>query len=354
MALTRGRPSRAPAPSARRPSRPGRGWRPGPARAPRPPRPRTAPAPGRAGRARRARRSAPAPPRRPGPGRAARPSRATSRTARRRRGGRRGPERGMAGGERAQPVRGEHVRPASRSAAAAAASRSSAPAHSSQPSCDPAPGTGVPSASIAIGHSRPPGANAAVTRARSAAARASQPPAGSSRASARARPGGRLAVGVGERRRRVAARRAGGSRRRAGGRRPARCVAPALLGEPAGRAPRPVAHEPAAGVERPRQPRAGGPPGVRELRGERVVLERGEHDEEPARAVGAAVVAQLAVAHRPAGRGEPGLGDRPVLVQDLAGLLVGLRDRRRGPGAPRARAASPPPPRAPPAAPAAR
>ena len=179
----RGRPSRARAPSARRPSRPGRGWRPGPARARRPRSRRTARRHGRAGRApparRRRTRSASAP--RPGRAQPA-PAEPASRTARRRRGGRRRARNAGCADEsvrRPNPVstsgRGEPLR------GRGGRRRSSAPAHSSQPSCEPAPGTGEPSASIAIAlAARPRGDRARAARA----ARAAQSPAGSSRASA--------------------------------------------------------------------------------------------------------------------------------------------------------------------------
>ena len=105
---------------------------------------RRAPARGPAGRAPRARPRARARPRPRDPPHAARPSPARSRTATPRRGGRPagrtpGARRTASASPQSVSTSGRH----SRAAAASAACGSSAPAHSSQPSCEPAPGTGV-------------------------------------------------------------------------------------------------------------------------------------------------------------------------------------------------------------------
>ena len=193
------------------------------------------------------------------PPRAARPSRARSRTARRRRGGsRRRPKFGSLAASVRRPnsvrMSGSH----SRSAAARAASGSSASAHSSQPSCEPAPGNGDV-AGLQRHDVRP--VALAEQRAQRVARRVH---AGSPVSAPRARSaayGHRLRVGVGQRRRGLrpvrahvaAAVRVGGGVDR---------VAPALLGEPA-RAAGCVAHQPAARVERaasqPAAARAGRP-----------------------------------------------------------------------------------------------
>ena len=247
-ATERARPSRARAPSGRRPSRPGRGSRPGSAasapaavdrvelRRQAEPVERVEHAGAHAlGRIERGRR------------RAARPSRARSRTARRRRGDRR------AGGRRGARTRACAARSrvstsgcARRSAAAAAASPSSAPAHSSQPSCEPAPGDDGP---VALDRHH---VGAPARQQRPQRRGAGGPVAGRVQARERVERGDRrrLAVGVGQRRRRlgaVGADDAGALGMVLDGR---DRVAPALLREAAGAAPRPVPDEPAARVER--------------------------------------------------------------------------------------------------------
>ena len=143
-----GRPSRARTPSGRRRSRPGRGWRRGPAQLavgaddvqlgrPAQPVQRRQYAGADAlglGVAAGAAQAAPAEPA------VERPDGAAVVGVR--------PECGMRRGERAQAERRQHVRLHEPRGSRGPASSSSAPAHSSQPSCEPAPGTGVPSASI--------------------------------------------------------------------------------------------------------------------------------------------------------------------------------------------------------------
>ena len=170
-----------------------------PAGAPRRRRPRRAPARARARRAPRARRCGPARPPRRGPAARSPPQpepavegpdaaavvgvRAEGRMRRR---------------ERAQPVRGEHVgpRPAARPRPRPRPA-SSAPAHSSQPSWEPAPATGVPSASSAM-TSGAPGREPGAERGR-----ARRPVAAGVERGERVErgDGDRLGVGVGERRR---------------------------------------------------------------------------------------------------------------------------------------------------------
>ena len=149
---------------------------------------------------------------------------------------------------------------ASRSAAATAACPSSAPAHSSQPSCDPAPATGDPSASSAI----PSGPHAATARAQRGGAR--RPVAGRIEPGERVerRDGDGLAVGVGERRARRAAVRAHDARALGVVLDRRHRVAPALLRQAAALA-RAVADVAAARVERASQPAAGRPPRRLEL-----------------------------------------------------------------------------------------
>ena len=249
--------------------------------------------------------------------RAGRRSPARSRTARSTRGGRRA-DRRRASRWRAyaarSPVRmsGAH----SRSAAASRASGSSASAHSSQPSCEPAPRTGR-SPVLHRHHVGHEVARAAGARERVAAGARSPAAAG---VEGRERPQGGVARPPGSRRRRAAARGrcrpAAGSRRRP--RRGWRIdrVAPALLrvAPPlAGRVP----HEAAARVERARQPLPRRPPRRLELGRERGVTGRGQHDEEPRRGVGRAVVGERA--RRPASpppRAAPGASSRnswPIL-----------------------------------------
>ena len=107
-----------------------------------------------------------------------------------------------------------------------------------------------------------------------------------------------------------------------------RGVAPALLREPAGLGPRPVAHEAAAALQRAREPAGGGAPRRLELAASAASSSAASttrnHDVESARAV----VQEDAVAHGPARLGEPRLGLGAVLVQDLARLGVRLRVRR--------------------------
>ena len=185
----------------------------------------------------------------------------------------------------------------SRSAAASRASGSSASAHSSQPICDPAPGTGRSSGSIAITS----GASSE-SRARSASARSwllGRPQRG---------VGHRLRVDVGQRRRGHAAvgpqdaAAVGGGR--VGG------VAPALLAERRP-LPRAAAHQAAAAIERALEPRGG-------LR--RRDAEPRRHDQVPRGRVGGAVVVERAVVG-PADLQEPLGGAVAELVADLAGLL---------------------------------
>ena len=102
-------------------------------------------------------------------------------------------------------------------------------------------------------------------------------------------------------------------------------VAPPLLAQPAGERPRPAADEPVARGQGTFQPAGGRRAGCGQLLGEGLVTGGVEQHEEPRGRVGGAEVAQRAVAHRPAQLDQPVGGDRPVLVQDPARLLLGLR-----------------------------
>ena len=229
----------------------------------------------------------------------------------------------MIGGQRAQPEVGEHVgrgraarpqRPPRRPPARppTAASRAASP-HRAR--CVPSPSSAIVSRAP---RGEPPAQRGGALRP---AAAGVEP-----RERVERGDGGRLAVGVGDRRLRRRCRPAARSPRppdaaATGGDR----VAPALLLEPARRraAARSGRTRRRRRARRPSQPAAARHARL-QLGGERRVAERREHDEEPARRVRGAVVEQRAVAHGPAVLGEPRPGHGPVLVRDLARLLVGL------------------------------
>ena len=134
----------------------------------------------------------------------------------------------------------------------------------------------------------------------------------------------RLRVCIGERRRRHRAVRAHDPAAvLVGGR--VEGVAPALLAESAGEGPRAAPHQPAACLECPGQPRSRGSGRGCQLAPQRLVPCGVEEHQEPRRRVRGAEVAQGSVADRPAELHQPVGRDRPVLVQDPAGLFLGLR-----------------------------
>ena len=215
---------------------------------------RRAPARGRAGRARRARRSARARPPPRGPRRAARSSPATSRTARRCRGG---SSAGRTPGSSAASVRSPHAVRTSgshRRSATASRRRGRERARPQQPAeLRARPGHGE----VVALERHHAGAEVALEPRRE---RLGAPAPGllarEHRERAQRRVGDRLDVGVGERRRAASSRRGARCRRR---RRP-RPPGPRRRASPAGVRPpgvlaRAVADEPAAGHERPLEPR---------------------------------------------------------------------------------------------------
>ena len=226
--------------------------------------------------------------------------------------------------------------PHSRSAYAARCGSGTASAHSSQPSCEPAPCTRRSPSLIAIVS----GVNASRDQLDGAVceripARLARQPRGGAQRGDR----GRLRVGVCERRlghRAVGVEDAAAVRReRVGG------VAPALLDEAAGGPARPVPDQPSAALERTLEPLRSSAPRRRQLLGQRIVAERVEHHQEPRGAVGGAVIAQLAVSNRPAHVLEALLGLRAGTRARSCRAPRRCRGRRRCPAARPAPAASP-------------
>src|SRR5947199_6816468 len=85
-----------------------------------------------------------------------------------------------------------------------------------------------------------------------------------------------------------------------------------------------MADQPSAALQSALEPFRRCPPGAGELIRKCVVAQRIEHDEKPRCPIRRPVVAQLPIPHGPAHVHEPLLRMRPVLVHDLARLLVGL------------------------------